>query len=289
MTQTKLKGELILEADRKIGAFQSVPEHTEELTIKSLLPSEAAELLLLGHRLKHLTKLTLLYGLLERLDFLESFRSIRTLYVSHLNDLKDYTGIGHCVKLTRLSLTPSLSSIGSLSFLRHLPELEWLHLEGPNPSKGMDKIEPLRKIQRLSLYAPRWSMEQLPINFPALEDLTISQGGYQSLDFIARLERLAALDIAYARKLSVFDAIGRLPRLRSLRIGHAIRSLQSCSQFGCSSTVEQIRITGCTQLKDIGSLVDWPALREAKIYDCPLIPVAQMEMLRKTGKIVNGK
>jgi hypothetical protein len=251
-------------------------------------PSEAAELSLLGHRLKHLTKLTLSYGVIQRLDFLESFHSIQTLYCE-LYDLKDYTGIGHCVKLTHLNLSASLSSVGSLSFLRHLSKLEWLHLEGPNPFKGIDKIEPLQKVKRLSLYAPKWSMEQLPLNFPGLEDFTISQGGYQSLNFIASLERLTALDIAYARKLADFDAIGRLPHLRSLRIGHAIRNLQSCSQFGCSSTVERIRITCCAQLKDIRSLVDWPALREVKIYDCPLIPVAQMEMLKKTGKIANDK
>lgn len=289
MTQTEVNGVCVLEADRKPTAFRNVPDDTTELTIKTLRHSETAELSLLGHRLKHLTKLTLDYGLSERLDFLESFHSIRTLFVSGLNDLKDYTGIGHCVKLTHLSLTPSLSSVGSLAFLRHLSELEWLHLEGPNPSKGMDKIEPLRKVKKLSLYAPRWSVAQLPINFPAVEDLSISQGGYQSLDFIASMDRLTALDIAYARKLSVFDAIGRLPRLRALRIGHAIRSLHSCAQFGCSSTIERIRIASCTQLKDIRPLIDWPALREAKIYDCPLIPVAQTEMLRKTGKIVNGK
>ena len=289
MIELNQKGKLVLEAARKRGAFQRVPDDTEELTIKTPEPSETAELVVLGHRLKSLAKLQLQYGLLERLDFLEAFTSIRTLFVSHLNDLKDFSGIGYCIKLTHLSLTQSLSSVGSLAFLRNLPDLQKLHLEGPHPSKGMDKVGPLLKLQTLNLYAPRWSMEQLPITFPALENLVISQGGYQSLDFIASLDSLTALDIAYARKLSVFDAIGRHPRLRSLRIGHAIRSLQSCSQFGYSSTVEQIRITGCTQLKDIGSLVDWPSLREAKIYDCPLIPVAQMEVLRKTGKIVNGK
>src|SRR5258708_6000843 len=128
MSPTKLSGECVLEADRKPAAFRSVPEDTKELTIKTLRPSEATELSLLGRRLKHLTKLTLLYGRLDRLDLLESFHSIRTLFVSHLNDLRDYTGIAHCVKLTHLSLTPSLSSVGSLAFLRHLSELERLHL-----------------------------------------------------------------------------------------------------------------------------------------------------------------
>jgi hypothetical protein len=289
MTQTELNGEYVLEADRKLAAFRSVPEETKELIIKTLEPSEAAELLSLGHRLKYLTKLTLRYGLLEHLDFLESFHSIQTLNVSHLNDLKNYTGIGYCVKLTGLSLTPSLSSIGSLGFLRCLPELERVHLEGPNPSKGFDEIQPLRKVQKLSLYAPRWSIERLPVVFPALEDLYISQGGYRSLDFIATLEDLKSLDIYYARKLTTFDAIGRLPRLRTFRIGHAITGLQSCSQFGCSSTVEHIEITACKQLKDISSLLVWSALKTAKIYDCPLISDAQIEILRKAGKIVNGK
>ncbi len=289
MTQTELNGECVLEADRKPSAFRSVPEDTRELTIKTLLPSEAAEVLLLGHRLKHLTKLTLRYGLLERLDFLASFHSIRTLFVSNLNDLKDYTGIGYCVKLTHLNVTASLSSVGSLAFLRHLSELEQLYLEGPNPSKGMDKIEPLRNVKKLSLYAPRWSMEQLRSLFPNLLELSISQGGYQSLNFLASLKKLTSLDIAYARKLAVFDSVGRLPCLRSVWIGHAIRGLQTCSQLGCSSSVEQIRITRCMQLKDIRSLVDWSALREAKFYDCPLVPAAQIEMLRKAGKMVNGK
>ena len=288
MTQPALNGECKLEADRKSADFPNVPADIKELTIMMVRPSEAAELSLLGRRLKHLTKLMLQYGVIERLDFLESFHSIRTL-ICQLHDLKDYTGIGHCVKLTHLSLSASLSSVGSLAFLRHLSELEWLHLEGPNPSKGIDKIESLQKVKRLSLYAPQWRMEQLPLHFPGLEDLSISQGGYQSLYFVASLEKLTALDIAYARKLADFDAIGRLPHLRSLRIGHAISSLQSCSQFGCSSTVEQIRITSCTKLNDIRSLADWPALLEAKIYDCPLIPVVQIEMLRKAGKTVNGK
>ncbi len=285
MTQTDLNGEFILEADRKIAAFQSVPEHTEKLIVKTLLPSEAAELLLLGHRLKHLTKLTLRHGLLERLDFLESFRSIRTLFVNHLNDLKDYTGIGHCVKLARLNLTPSLSSIGSLDFLRHLPELESLHLEGPNPSKGLDKLETLGKVKELSLYAPRWSMEQLPKIFPALESLWISQGGYQSLDFIAKLDSLTTLEIYYARKLATFDSIGRLPRLRTLKIGHAITGLHSTAQFGNSSTVEKLEIDGCKRLSDISSLLNWPALREMTFYNCHSYPLNRSGVLRKMARL----
>ena len=288
MAQAEQKKEFSLEGNRKVGAFQSVSEDIEELNIGMLRPSEATELSLLGHRLKHLRKLTLTYGVIERLDFLETFHSIRTLNCQ-LYDLKDYTGIGHCVKLTHLSVSASLSSVGSLEYLRHLSELEWLRLEGPNPFKGVDKIESLPKLKRMSLYAPKWKMEQFPLHFPSLEDLSISQGGYRSMDFVVNLERLTALDIAYARKLVDFDAIGRLPHLRSLRIGHAISGLQSCSQLGCSSTVEQIQISSCTKLCDICSLSDWPALREAKIYDCPLIPVAQIEMLRKTGKKVNGK
>jgi len=255
----------VLEADRKRGAFQSVPEETQELTIKTLLPSEAAELLLLGHRLKHLKKLALRYGLLERLDLLESFGSIRTLCVGYLNGLKDYTGIGHCVKLTRLSLAPSLS------------ELESLHLEGPNPSKGMNTIEPLRKVKELSLYAPGWSMEQLPTVFPALENLWISQGGYPSLGFLASLDKLAALEVYFARKLAAFDSIGQLPCLRTLKIGHAITGLRSTAQFGHSSSVERIEIDGFKGLKDVSSISDWPALREMKIYNCPLIPIEQLE------------
>jgi len=286
MTQNELNGGLVLEADRKREAFQSVPEDTQELTIKTLLPSEAAELLSLGHRLKHLKNLALCYGLVERLDFLESFCSIRSLFVGHLNDLKDYTGIGHCVKLTRLSLTPSLSSIGSLGFLRHLSELECLRLEGPNPSKGINEIGPLRKVKELSLYAPRWNLEQLPAIFPALENLWISQGGYQSLGFIASLERLATLEVYYARKLAAFDSVGQLPCLRTLKIGHAIAGLHSTAQFGRSSTVERIEIGGCKRLKDVDSLSDWLALKELKICDCPLIPVEQLEALRKMGRTV---
>ena len=172
MTQPALNGECILEADRKSADFPNVPADIKELTIMMVRPSEAAELSLLGRRLKHLTKLMLQYGVIERLDFLESFHSIRTL-ICQLHDLKDYTGIGHCVKLTHLSLSASLSSVGSLAFLRHLSDLEWLHLEGPNPSKGIDKIESLQKVKRLSLYAPQWRMEQLPLHFPGLEDLSI--------------------------------------------------------------------------------------------------------------------
>ena len=289
MNETGTNRKLVLEADRKPAAFRSIPEDTQDLTITTLLPSETTELLLLGHRLKRLTKQTLRYGLLEHLGFLESFRSIRSLFVGHLSDLKDFNGISHCVNLTQLGLTASLSSIGSLAFLRHLPELEELSLEGPNPSKGMDKLEPLQKVRKLNLYSARWRMDSLPVIFPALEDLSISQGGYLSLDFITSLDKLMVLDIAYARKPVVFDAVGKLPRPHSLQIGHGIRGLQSCSQFGHSASIERLRINNCTQLNDVCSLVDWPALRKAEIYDCPLVPIAQIKRLRQTGKVVNGK
>jgi hypothetical protein len=265
-----------------------VPKDTKELSVSMLRSAESTELSLLGQRLKSLSKLTLTYGDVERLDFLQSFHSIRSL-TCHLHNLKDFTGIGYCVKLIDLLLGASLSSVGDLAFLRHLSELEQLRLEGPHPSKGLDELDPLRAVRRLDLYAPKWSLEDLPGVFPAVDNLSISQGGYRSLDFIVSLSKLTVLDIAYARKLPGFDAIGRHPRLRIVKIGQAITSLQSCSQFGCSSTVEQIRITSCKQLKDISTLVDWPALREAKIYDCPLIPAAQIEKLRKTGRKVNGK
>ena len=141
----------------------------------------------------------------------------------------------------------------------------------------------------MNLYAPKWSLEHLPKVFPGVEDLTISQGAYRSLDFIASLDQLTKLDISYARKLTGFDAVGRHRHLRRLMIGHAITNFQSCSQFGASATVEQIKISACKQLRDISALADWPALREATIYDCPLIAPAQIEQLRRRGKKANGK
>src|SRR5581483_1023157 len=147
--------------------------------------------------------------------------------------------------------------VGSLEYLRHLSGLEWLRLEGPNPFKGIEKIGSLQTLKRLNLYAAKWNMEQIPLHFPSLEDLTISQGAYQSLRFVAGLEKLTALDIAYARKLTGFDPIGQHPHLRSLRIGHSISGLQSCSQFGCSSSIEKIELNRCTKLDDVRSLADW--------------------------------
>jgi len=126
-------------------------------------------------------------------------------------------------------------------------------------------------------------MGKLPAIFPALENLWISQGGYQSLDFIAGLDRLTALEVYYARKLGAFDSIGRLPRLRTLKIGRAITGLHSTAQFGHSSTIEKIELNGCKRLKDISSLSDWPALQEVKIYDCPLIPIEQVEIFQTMG------
>src|SRR6266446_3434921 len=108
MTQPALNGESILEANRKAADFSNVPADIKELTIMMVRPSEAAELSVLGRRLEHLTKLMLQYGVIESLDFLESFHLIQTL-ICELHDLKDYTGIGHCVKLTHLRLSASLS------------------------------------------------------------------------------------------------------------------------------------------------------------------------------------
>ena len=227
-------------------------------------------------------------GQVENLDFLRSFAGIRSFYCLTAS-LKNIGGLAHCVNLTHLHLGTTFSSQPDLQVLGHLSRLEAVTLAGPNPSKGLETMGALPSVKSLGLYAPKWSLEHLPAVFPAVEDLSISQGAYRSLDFIANLNTLIALDIAYARKLTAFDAVGRHRHLRTLRIGHAITGLRSCSQFGSSPTVEQIRISACKQLDEIAALADWPALREAEIYDCPLIRPVQVERLRRSGKNVNGE
>jgi hypothetical protein len=274
-----------LYADREPGAFRKVPKDTRELYVTMLHSDEASELSLLGQRLKSLRKLILMHGNVEDVDFLESFQSIRVLKCL-LHSLKNFSGIGKCVKLTDLILGGSLSTAGNLACLGRLSLLERLRLEGPHPSKGLDEIKPMRTVKALDLYAPKWSLEHVPRIFPAAELLSISQGAYRSLDFIHALDNLAALDIAYARKLTSFDAIGRHPRLRALKIGYAITGLKSCAQFGCSSTVQQIEISSCKNLRNISAFVDWPALRKVSLLRCPGIPLAQVEALRMSGREV---
>lgn len=265
-----------------------MPLETRELWITMLRQDEVPELASLGQRLRHLQKLTLKYGDVEDVNFLEFFDTISSLKCL-LADLKDFKGIGFCTKLTSLNLGASLSSVGSLSFLEKLPCLEQLSLEGPNPSKGLDQIKPILTLKALNLYAPKWNLKLLPEICPALETLGISQGSYQSLDFIAGLKNLITLDIAYARKLTDFQAIGEHKHLQSVRIGYAITSLESCSQFGCSSSIQKITMVNCKNLSDISALNRWPVLQEVEFIQCPNIPALQMDKLRKTGKKVNGK
>lgn len=265
-----------------------MPAETRELYVTMLRPEEAMELATLGQRLECLRKLTLMYGDVENVDFLAPFASIRALKCL-LGRLKDFSGIGFCNQLTDLILGASLSSVGSLNFLQQLPGLRQLRLEGPHPSKGLDVINPMQSLRGLDLYAPKWSLNLLPRVCPEVEKLSISQGGYQSLDFITALERLTTLDIAYARKLTHFEGVGGHPHLHSLKVGHAIVGLRSCSQFGRSLTVQTIAVSSCKNLKDVTALGDWPALREVEFIQCPSIPAAQIDVLRTSGKKVNGK
>ena len=269
-------------------AFQNVPAFTKDLCVNLLRRDKVAEMDLLGERLSGLKYLSLMHGDIENLGFLRSFQSLQRFFCLEPH-LKTLDGLGACAQLKDLHLGATFSTRPNLRPVASLSFLERLHLEGPNPRKGVEEMGPIQSVTDLRLYAPKWPLDLLPSVFPRTVELWISQGAYDSLDFIAGLGHLSSLVVAYPRKLVAFETIGEHAELRSVQLSHAISGLESCSQLGMSNSITKLKIASCNNLKDVKPLALWPKLQEVWLEACPKVPAAQIAMLQQAGKKVHAR
>ena len=187
------------------------------------------------------------------LEWLPRFAHVRELAL----DLRAATGfdaVAVCSRLERLSLGDTAPRRPSLAFLRDLPKLERLSLEGH--ARDFDVVAELRSLRRLDLRALRARSLEPLVDHPALELLTISFGGIRDLTPLPRIPRLRGLELYQVRKLDSGDLepLRQCERLEALSLG-ALRNVEHLDAMpdGVRHLVLE-RLLGLATLRHLGRL-----------------------------------
>jgi hypothetical protein len=187
------------------------------------------------------------------LEWLPRFAHIRGLTLD-LREASSFEAVAVCSQLERLSLGETSSRRPSLGFLRNLPKLERLFLEGHD--RDFEVVSELRSLRRLDLRVPRAKSLEPLVDHPALELLTISFGGIRDLSPLPQIPRLRGLELYQVRKLDTADLepLRRCERLEALSLG-ALRNVEHLDAMpdGVRLLVLE-RLLGLATLRHLGRL-----------------------------------
>jgi hypothetical protein len=171
----------------------------------------------------------------------------------------------------------------SLGFLRELPRLERLFVEGHE--RDFDVVAELRLLRRLDLRVPRAKSLAPLARHPRLEFLTLSFGGIRDLAPLAEIPRLRGLELYQIRKLDTDDLLPlrSCSHLEALSLG-ALRNVASLGSVpeGVRLLVLE-RLLGLKTLRQLGRLARLEQLfmTDARPSDHRLdvLPLAQLRHL----------
>jgi hypothetical protein len=187
------------------------------------------------------------------LEWLPRFAHIRVLTLD-LREASSFEAVAVCSRLERLSLGETSSRRPSLAFLRDLPKLERLYVEGHD--RDFEAVSELRSLRRLDLRVSRVKTLEPLVDHPALELLTISFGGIRDLTPLPRIPRLRGLELYQVRQLDTADLepLRRCERLEALSLG-ALRNVEhlDATPDGVRLLVLE-RLLGLATLRHLGRL-----------------------------------
>jgi hypothetical protein len=172
----------------------------------------------------------------------------------NLRETTAFDPVAVCSRLEWLSLGQTSSRRPSLGFLRDLPKLERLSVEGHD--RDFEVVSELRSLRRLDLRTPRVKSLEPLVDHPALELLTISFGGIRDLTPLPRIPRLRGLALYQVRKLDSGDLepLRQCERLETLSLG-ALRNVEhlDATPDGVHLLVLE-RLLGLATLRHLGRL-----------------------------------
>lgn len=195
--------------------------------------------------LEHIERLALELWHATSFDVLAGFRNLRSLVIGE-----------------------TASKRPSLAFLRELPELEVLSLEGHD--KDFDAVGDVRSLRRLHLRVPRVKTLEALRGHEGLEVLTIDFGGIRDLDPLAELPCLRGLELFQMRGLDHEDLapLGDCAALEAISLG-ALRNVESLRVLAGRprATLRFLILERLSGLASLGELGELERIEQLGLYE----------------------
>ena len=136
------------------------------------------------------------------LEWLEGFEHIERLYID-LWHATSFDAFSRFSRLRALGLGETKSKRNSLGFLRELPSLEEIWIEGH--ATDFEAVATLGQLRRLALRVPRVNSLESLRGHAGIEVLEVDFGGIRDLSPLAEMPNLRALQLYQIRKLDAAD------------------------------------------------------------------------------------
>jgi hypothetical protein len=206
------------------------------------------------------------------LEFLRDFSFLTKLSVN-IWTLPNLDGLRHLspARLTHLSLWSTKKKRNSLSILEPFTALRQLSVDGH--AKDFEALASLRELRSLSLRSITVPTLRPLVELNELRSLTISLGGTTALDELARIEKLAFLELTMIRGLADLRVLAEIATLEHLWL----RSLKHVDRLPSFRSSAQLRVVWLDQLRaltDLRPIADAPELRELWAVDMTTLPPA---------------
>jgi hypothetical protein len=201
------------------------------------------------------------------LEWLAAFEHVENLSIDLL-DATSFDAIANCTALRSLSLGETMSKRPSLDFLRKLPRLEHLFIEGHD--KNFEAVGEVPRLRTLALRVCRAKSLDPLRGHPELEVLAMHFGGLRDLSPLPELPKLRGLELYQVRKLDSadLDPVGDCRALEAIKLG-ALRNVEHL-RFLARRPRATLRLLTLDKLSGLATLADVAAcacLEELGLYD----------------------
>lgn len=204
------------------------------------------------------------------LEWLDRFEHIHHLALDlrYAPKVATLEPIARLTALRSLSIGDGRSGRPSLAFLRALPQLEVLLLEGH--AKDFDVVADVVTLRRLELRASRLKSLEALCSHPKLEVFGMDFGGLRELAPLAEIPRLRGLALWQVRKLDTDDLepLGDCPALEAVSLG-ALRNVASLRALARApaATMRYLTLERVTGLHTLSDLAACERLEQLGLYD----------------------
>lgn len=207
-----------------------------------------------------------LHAPVDDLEFLRDFSFLRNFAVD-VRTLPSFDGLRHLspANLTHLTLGATKTQRISLSVLRSFTGLQRLWIYGH--AKGFETLASLTALRSLWMHSVTVPTLRPLAELPALEALMISLGGTTEIGELANVKRLSYLDLAWIRGMRDVSVLGRIPRLRDLRLSK-MQHVTELPSFRDSAELRYVELEQMHAVHDLGPIAEAPGLRQVAVYGC---------------------
>jgi hypothetical protein len=207
------------------------------------------------------------FGVDPTLEWLSGFEHIEHLTVD-LIDVTSFDALARCKRLRSLDLGETSSRRPSLAFLRELPRLEHLFIEGHD--KDFEAVGDIPGLRSLALRVCRAKSLDALRGHASIEVLAMEFGGLRDLTPLADLPRLRGLELYQVRKLDTddLDPVAECKALEAVSLG-ALRNVDSLRALagGPRETLRLLTLEGLTGLETLADLTRCARLEQLGLYD----------------------